>query len=153
LRPNFGISSMGPSFMKASQRPADGDTRPVDGRQRVARTPAESGAEVDAVRDAAAPREPGSMRREPNLLTSSTHEPRRAERRRMPPCPQCDATDVERVPAVAPESRLRWFQCRGCGHLWNVGPPNRPLSEESRRDVPAARAGRRGLGRGAEGDG
>jgi len=47
----------------------------------------------------------------------------RLERRRIPACPQCDATDAERVLAAAPQSRLRWFRCRGCGHLWNVAPP------------------------------
>ena len=51
------------------------------------------------------------------------HGEHRAERRRIPPCPQCDATNAERVLAVAPESRLRWFRCRGCGHLWSVAPP------------------------------
>ena len=99
------------------------DVRSVDGRQRVAPTAGESGAQAETVRDDVSPRQLGSMRREPNLDASSTNEPRRAERRRIPPCPQCDATNAERVLAVAPESRLRWFRCRGCGHLWNVAPP------------------------------
>lgn len=97
------------------------DVRAVDRRRGVAPTPGEHGAEGDAVCNDVTPRELRSMR-EPNLVTS-TDEPHRAERRRVPPCPRCDATNAEPVSAVAPESRLRWFRCRGCGHLWNVAPP------------------------------
>jgi hypothetical protein len=85
--------------------------------------PTEGGDDLDTDRDDTAPRELGSMGKEPDLVTSSTAKPRRPERRRIPPCPQCDAVNAERVLSVAPESRLRWFRCRGCGHLWNVAPP------------------------------
>jgi hypothetical protein len=63
------------------------------------------------------------LRREPDLVTSPTSGPSRQEREGAPPCPQCDAADGKRVLPVAPESRLRWFRCRECGHLWNVAPP------------------------------
>jgi hypothetical protein len=66
----------------------------------------------------------GSMRREPNLVTSSTNEPRRQER------PQCDGRNAERVVAAKPESRLRWFRCRGCGYLWSIAPPTSPLPQQ-----------------------
>jgi hypothetical protein len=99
------------------------DVRSVDGRQFASPRPGEGGGDVDTDRDDIAPREPGSMRREPDLVSSPTGEPGRLERRRIPPCPQCDATNAQRVLTVAPESRLRWFRCRGCGHLWNVAPP------------------------------
>jgi hypothetical protein len=67
------------------------------------------------------------MRRDASLSTSSMNEPRRPERRRIPPCPQCDATDAERVEAAAPQSRLRWFRCRVCDHLWSIAPPTSSL--------------------------
>ena len=36
---------------------------------------------------------------------------------------------VNQLPSVAaaPESRLRWFRCRQCGHLWSITPPASPL--------------------------
>ena len=83
----------------------------------------EGGGDVDTDGDDIPTRELGSMRRKPELVTAPNGEPDRPERRRIPPCPQCDAANAERVLAVAPESRLRWFRCRGCGHLWNVAPP------------------------------
>jgi hypothetical protein len=63
------------------------------------------------------------MGKEPDLVASRTGNPHHPERRRIPPCPQCDAANAERVLVVAPESRLRWFRCRSCGRLWNVAPP------------------------------
>src|SRR6186997_431123 len=76
----------------------------------------EGGGDVDTDRDDI-PTRARAMRREPELVTAPNVEPDRPERRRIPPCPQCDAANTERVVAVAPESRLRWFRCRGCGHL------------------------------------
>src|SRR5687768_17430877 len=81
------------------------DVRPVNGGPLVSPTSGEGGAEIDAARENIAPRELGSLRREPDLVTSPESEPSRQERRRIPPCPQCDAADGERVLPVAPESR------------------------------------------------
>jgi hypothetical protein len=63
----------------------------------------------------------------------------------IPPCPQCDGADGEPVQPVAPESRLRWFRCRGCGHLWSVAPPISSLRSVfvSERAVPTIVPGRR----------
>jgi hypothetical protein len=56
-------------------------------------------------------------------IASGVTEDDIARRARIPPCPQCDATNAERVVAAAPESHLRWFRCRGCEHLWSIAPP------------------------------
>ena len=103
------------------------DLRSVDGRQPIAPTAGESAAQVEAVRDDVAPRELGAVHKPRDLRTAATSEPHRKERRMIPPCPQCDAANAERVPPVARESRLRWFRCRGCGHLWSIGPPTSSL--------------------------
>ena len=62
------------------------------------------GAEVDDGDRNDIARELGSMRKEPDLDTLHTGEPGRIERRRIPSCPQCDATNAERVEAAAPST-------------------------------------------------
>src|SRR5205823_4756276 len=98
------------------------DVRPLDGRELVSPARGQGCAEVNADRDDIAPGKLGEPK-EPDRDTARTGEPARLERRRIPRCPQCDATNSERVLAATPESRLRWFQCRGRGQPWNVAPP------------------------------
>src|SRR5687767_5612804 len=91
------------------------DLRSVDRRRLDSPTPpGEGGVEVQAACKDGAPRELDSVsqserqsvRRESDPVTSPTNEPRRAVRRKIPPCPQCDGADGERVLPVAPESRI-----------------------------------------------
>jgi len=80
------------------------DVRPLDGRELVSPARGQGCAEVNADRDDIAPGKLG-VSEGAGSRNSRTGEPARLEHRRIPRCPQCDATNSERVLAVAPESR------------------------------------------------
>lgn len=44
------------------------------------------------------------------------------ERRELPPCPKCYAQKPKRLEEIIANSKLRWFRCSQCSHIWNKGP-------------------------------
>jgi len=45
----------------------------------------------------------------------------KADRRELPACPSCEGP-AARLPDTSNSSRLRWFRCTWCRHIWCKGP-------------------------------
>jgi hypothetical protein len=70
-----------------------------------------------------------SMRREPDLATLSLNEPRREERRKVPACPQCDASNAECVEQPHRRAVCDGFGAEYANNLWSIARPTSSLPQ------------------------
>lgn len=47
----------------------------------------------------------------------------------LPPCPECEATDVTLEAVVGADPVVRYYRCTGCRHEWGVAEPTERIDD------------------------
>ena len=56
----------------------------------------------------------------------------------LPPCPECEATDVTLEAVVGADPVVRYYRCTSCRHEWGVAEPTERIDDTTGDPDPVA---------------